>query len=91
MKKEQQKYRKHIFVCINERPEGDCCSKAGGINVVQKLKEALQKKGIKDVRINKSGCMNCCNPVGATVVMYPEGKWFLEVKEEDVEEILNQI
>ena len=38
--------------------------------------------------ITNAGCMGPCS-MGPVVVVYPEGVWYIKVKPEDVEEILD--
>ena len=84
-----RKPEKHIFVCVNERQEinKSACSKVSGFEIFRKLKEAVLSRGL-NVWVTKTGCMGFCNDVGATVVIYPDKKIFTQVKEEDVENIL---
>ena len=80
---------KHIFVCVNERQDVNksACSKVSGFEIFRKLKEEVLKKGL-NVWVTKTGCMGFCNDVGATVAVYPDKKLFTQVKEEDIEKII---
>ncbi len=86
-------FRKHVFVCLNERepdnPKGDCTRK-GSPEVLKAFKNALRSRGLDgDIRANKAGCLdNCAN--GCSVVVYPEGVWYGHVTEADVEEIVEK-
>ena len=86
-------FERHVFVCVNERPQGSprgCCASKGGGEVRAKLKRAAQAAGLKGrVRINKAGCLDHCEQ-GATLVVYPEAVWYGEVTADDVEEILQE-
>jgi len=68
-------FRKHVFVCLNERPpdspKGDCTRKASP-ELLKKLKAALRARGLdEEIRANKAGCLdNCAN--GCSVVVYPD-------------------
>ena len=85
------RFERHIFVCINERPEGHprgCCHSRGGEELHRLFKVKLAQRGIKGtVRANKSGCLDQCE-VGPTVVVYPEAVWYMHVTPADVEEII---
>lgn len=85
------KFTKHIFVCGNQRPEGHprgCCDPAGTAELQRAFKTQLALRGLKDtVRANKSGCLDQCEH-GPTVVVYPEGVWYGNVKLSDVPEIV---
>ena len=86
-------FRKHVFVCMNERPpdapKGDCTRK-GSPEVLKKLKDALRVRGLDEqIRANKAGCLDNCAQ-GCSVVVYPEGVWYGHVTTEDVEEIVQK-
>ena len=85
------RFEKHVFICINERAPDDpkgCCSAKGSKDVASKFKEELHKRGLKGkIRANKAGCLDMCE-LGPTVVIYPEGVWYRQVKVEDVVEII---
>jgi len=84
-------FTKHIFVCVHERPAGHprgCCAGKHGDNIQIKFAGVLAKRGLKaTVRANKAGCLDACE-LGAAVVIYPAGSWYLGVTEDDVEEIV---
>ncbi len=86
-------FKKHVFVCLNEREpgnlKGDCHSK-GSPALLKKLKDALRQRGLDaEIRANKAGCLdNCAN--GCSVVVYPEGVWYGHVTEADVDQIVDQ-
>ncbi len=85
------RYRHHVFVCENRRPDGDprgCCAAKGGEAIRAALKEEIARRGLKrDVRANSSGCLDAC-PDGPAIVVYPEGVWYGGVRVEDVPEIV---
>ena len=86
-------FKKHVFVCLNERdpsdPRGDCLSKGSG-DLLKKLKKALKARGLDhDIRANKAGCLDNCEN-GCSIVVYPEGVWYGHVKESDLDEILEK-
>jgi (2Fe-2S) ferredoxin len=86
-------YRRHVFVCLNERPPEDprgCCAARGGAAVLEALKVALKAKNLSRViRANKAGCLDACEH-GVTVVVYPDAVWYGGVKPEDVPEIVEE-
>ena len=55
-------YKKHIFICENERDSSK--TKSCGIvgaEIRAKLKTEIVKKGLKkDIRVNRSGCLGKC-------------------------------
>ena len=86
-------FKKHVFVCLNERapdnPRGDCTRK-GSPGLLKKLKDALRARGLDEtIRANKAGCLDNCEN-GCSVVVYPEGVWYGHVTEADVAEIVDQ-
>lgn len=85
-------YRKHVFMCTNEREEGHprgCCKEKGSEDVRNYMKAKAKSLGLKDVRINASGCLDRCE-LGPSVVVYPEGVWYTCTSFEDADEILQK-
>jgi len=84
--------RKHIIVCCNAREQGDCCQKVGGEDLYLKLKDWVKTTGlVGQVWVTRARCLGFCNPVGATIVIYPDKKWFSHVETEDLEQIKQMI
>ena len=85
------KFDKHIFICLNQRPEGDprgSCDPSGKGELQRAFKVGLVKHGVKAlVRANKCGCLDQCSQ-GPTVVIYPEAVWYGHVSPTDVDEII---
>ena len=83
-------YRRHVFCCVNERPDGHargCCKEKGAVRMRNYMKARAKELGLADVRVNASGCLDRCE-LGPTVVIYPEGIWYTCRTIEDAEEIL---
>jgi (2Fe-2S) ferredoxin len=83
-------YARHVFCCTNTRPPGHprgCCSAKGSEKLRNYLKARAKEVGLKDVRINASGCLDRCE-LGPTMVIYPEGIWYGYRSTEDLDEIL---
>jgi (2Fe-2S) ferredoxin len=83
----------HVFVCTNRRPDGavkGCCASKGSEELHAYMKARAKELGIKNTRINKSGCLDACES-GIALVIYPEGKWHTIRAKEDVDVILNQL
>ena len=92
MKELSLHYQKHVLVCTNERSEGSCCSKVGGYELFHTLKEYLKAHGLAGhIWVTRTGCLGFCNDVGATVVVYPERKWFTEVIKEELPQIIEEV
>jgi (2Fe-2S) ferredoxin len=85
------KFEKHIFVCINQRPEGSprpSCNPTGTGELQWAFKQKLAERGLKHrVRANKSGCLDQCEH-GPNVVVYPDAVWYGPVSVADVDEII---
>jgi (2Fe-2S) ferredoxin len=85
------KFDKHIFVCINQRPEGSprpSCNPTGTGELQWVFKQKLAERGLKHrVRANKSGCLDQCEH-GPNVVVYPDAVWYGRVSVADVDEII---
>lgn len=80
-------YRLHVFVCTSEKND-ERCGKKGSFEVLDALRRRLAERGITDVKVTKSGCMNV-HPLGPAVAVYPDGVWYREVNVADVEEIID--
>lgn len=86
-------FQRHVFVCINERaadnPRG-CCKAKGGVDVRDRLKSELGKRGLsKVIRANNAGCLDQCEH-GVTVVVYPEQVWYGGVTVDDIPELVEK-
>ena len=84
-----EKYQKHLFICINERPKdslrGECLS-YGGMEIRNKFVRLINQNGLKGkVRANKSGCFDVCEK-GPAVVIFPYNIWYTKVDVQDVDE-----
>jgi (2Fe-2S) ferredoxin len=87
------RFRHHVFVCENRRPDDDprgCCAAKGSEAIRAAFKDAIRKHGLKgQVRANAAGCLDACAE-GPSVVVYPEGVWYSHVSPEDVPEIVER-
>ena len=85
-------YRKHVFVCTNQRPADDprgSCWAKGAVGLRNYMKDRAKELGLSDVRINAAGCLDRCE-CGPSVVIYPEGVWYTVRTKEDVDEVLRR-
>lgn len=83
-------YDIHIFVCTNERADKSVpsCGESHGNDLVAEFKKQLSNRNIQGkLRVQKSGCLGICK-FGPTIAIYPEGIFYVNVKKEDVEEII---
>ena len=87
------KYDKHIFICINQRAAGSerrSCGEAHGLEIVDAFKKKLAKKKLPlKIRAQKAGCLDICI-YGQTLVIYPEGVFYVGVELTDVDEIIEE-
>ena len=83
-------YHKHIFICTNERSSGErrSCGTQHGTDLVAAFKKSLKEKALPiRVRAQRAGCLDICD-FGPTMVVYPEGIFYVNVQLTDVEEII---
>ena len=86
------KFDKHIFICVNQRTGTDrkSCGEAHGLELVTTFKKILKDKNLPiKVRAQKAGCLDICD-FGPTIVVYPDGVFYVGVNLSDVEEIINE-
>ena len=85
------KYKKHVFICVNEREGGkECCGEKRGMELVNAFKTLLKDKKLTgEIRAQKAGCFDVCKYEPA-VVVYPEGIFYGNVQLNDVKEIVNE-
>lgn len=70
--------RLHLFVCVNERAEGDPlgrgCS-ARGAEVYARLKEEVARRGeVQSTWVTRTYCLGVCPSDGCAVASYPKGE-----------------
>jgi (2Fe-2S) ferredoxin len=83
------KYRKHIFICTNEKDPGKkSCREAHGMALVKEFKERIKAAGIKDVRAQRAGCLDLC-AFGPAAMVYPEGTCYGNLQQPDVEKLFH--
>ena len=86
------KFDRHIFICTNERigNEKPFCGEKHGLDLVAEFKKTLLEKELPiKVRAQRAGCLDVCY-FGPTVVVYPEGVFYIGVEKKDVEEIVEE-
>ncbi|MGZ3712571.1 MAG: (2Fe-2S) ferredoxin domain-containing protein [Bdellovibrionota bacterium] len=91
----EPKFTAHLFICTNDRgPDGkrESCGPKGSEELKKKVKAACKAKGFPSgaVRINGSGCLDQCER-GITAVLYPEGKWFLDLEAHSVDLLVEAV
>ena len=86
MNQEKVPYRRMIFVCTNDDPDGDrpACGLQGSMAICKAIKEEVKRRGLKGkIRALKSGCMDLCEK-GPNVMIWPEGTLHTHVTADDV-------
>lgn len=84
-------HQKIVYVCLNERENGACCAAKGSAAIHAVLKEAVKARGLdRQVRVSRSGCMDRCGR-GVNVLVFPDGIWYSEVSEGDIDTILEEV
>ena len=90
--KDQAYFQHHVFFCINERDDGRACCADRNAQALQeyakKRLKTLNMNGPGKIRINKAGCLDRCEE-GPVLVIYPEGIWYTDIDEEDIDEIVD--
>ncbi|MDT7834267.1 (2Fe-2S) ferredoxin domain-containing protein [Aquabacterium sp. OR-4] len=84
-------YRHHLFVCLNQRSNGEsCCAQMGAQAAFDHCKAKVKAEGLAGpggVRVNKAGCLDRCAG-GPVAVVYPEAVWYTFVDNADIDEIV---
>lgn len=79
-------FKKHVFICTT----GKTCSQQHADEVVDAMRGDIAARGLKkEIRINKSGCMDQCGN-GPMAVVYPEGTWYAHLTKEDAAQIVEE-
>lgn len=84
----------HILICTNSRPPGHpkpSCGAEGAQDLLMAFNMGLMERGIQPGEVIVSGttCLGPCEQ-GPTVVVYPTGTWYSQVKNPDVAIILDE-
>lgn len=78
-------YRAHVLVC-----GGTGCVSSGSATIEEMFNTALKAKGLeKEVKVVRTGCFGLCE-AGPICIVYPEGSFYSQVKEADVERIVEE-
>ena len=86
------KPKHHVLVCMNQRPPGHprgSCASVGASSVFETMMGEMEKRNLfETIMVTGTFCMGPCDK-GPSVVVYPEGVWYGQVKPEDVAEIFD--
>ena len=76
-------YQSYVLIC-----GGTACCSGGADTLVEEFARHLEAAGIKDtVQVVKTGCLGFCEQ-GPIVKILPQGTFYVQVKPEDVKEIV---
>lgn len=86
-----EKSKLSLLVCINQRtdPSKPCCAKRKGREIADLLEIGLKKNKI-DIPMERVTCLGQCRR-GANARLAPGGRFFFEMKIENLDEILEKI
>lgn len=77
--------RLDVLVC-----SGAACISNNSQFIKKKLQEVIVREGLQEeVAIIETGCMGPCE-LGPVMLVYPDGTFYIRLKEEDVEEIVRE-
>ena len=86
----------HVFVCT-----GKSCSKVDSEKVKEAFEKELKSRGVLfgkekkgknpkgSIVLTECGSVGFC-AIGAAVMVYPDGVWYAQVREDDVSEIIEE-
>mgnify|MGYP002510744840 FL=1 len=78
-------YKYHILIC-----GGTGCHASQSEKIIENFKQTLASKGLdNDVQVVQTGCFGFCEK-GPIVKLLPDNTFYVQVKPEDVEEIINE-
>ncbi len=76
-------YRKQVLIC-----GGTGCTSSGSKKVIKAMKKELEKQGIDDVLVVRTGCFGLCS-LGPIMIVYPEGAFYNQITPEEIPEIVS--
>ncbi len=77
--------RSHVLCC-----GGTGCTSSGSPKIQAAFEAAIAKKGLaEEVKVVQTGCFGLC-ALGPVVIIYPDGTFYSNVTEQDVEEIVSE-
>lgn len=89
------KRERYLFVCTNRRPDGHpkgSCAASGAEDLLQRLKEALAKRGLARAKVRACGasCLDVCH-LGPVLAIEPDHVFYGRVTEADVDPIADAL
>ncbi|MCQ2910965.1 MAG: NADH-quinone oxidoreductase subunit NuoF [Clostridia bacterium] len=80
--KDKKEYR--ILVC-----NGTGCTSSKSPLILKKFEEEIEKRGLTNVQVVKTGCFGLC-ALGPIVIVYPEGAFYSEFNIDNVERVIDE-
>ncbi|HOA41542.1 MAG TPA: NADH-quinone oxidoreductase subunit NuoF [Halanaerobiales bacterium] len=78
-------YRSHVLICT-----GTGCVSSGAGKLKEKLTAELEERGLqKEIKVVDTGCHGFCEK-GPIVIVYPEGVFYCQVTEDDINDIVEE-
>jgi len=81
-------YGRHVILCA-----GKACDTEQKRGLMQYLKKRLVEEGLNKgedaVRANRGGCLGVCDQ-GAIMVVYPEGTWYCNMNEANIDRFIEE-
>ena len=81
----------HVFVCAQQRPAGHprgSCGEKGAASLMDQFSQKLIANNLMNkVSLVPTGCLGPCR-AGANVLVYPGGTMYMDVKAEDIDQII---
>ncbi|MFB0907080.1 MAG: (2Fe-2S) ferredoxin domain-containing protein, partial [Spirosomataceae bacterium] len=55
------RYKKHVFICTNQKVEGKKCCGGNGAELVNAFRDRLKEMELNtEIRVQPSGCLDAC-------------------------------
>lgn len=84
---------KHVFICVQSRPAGHPRPSCGQNNCVEIAEEFYklqqEKQAFDKIQVTTTGCLGPCS-AGPSVLVYPDGVMYGQLKKEDVSRIFDE-
>lgn len=84
---------KHVLVCTQGRPPGHprgSCAANGAADLFAEFMKQMEARQLWGrIQVTSTGCLGPC-PIGPTVLVYPEGVMYGQVKADDVTDIFDK-
>ena len=90
MKDEKIKSDIQVFICNHHRDDSESCAEKGGKELTDDLKKWAKENHKGELKVYRSGCLGKCSE-GIAIACYPEKKFLLDVKADDIKEIKDML